>query len=76
MTSLRIPEFKTSWFVALAVMIGMRSNMALHADHPGEQRSWILGDKGKQQQDVHPDIVPCVSSQSISYCSKNRSVTT
>ncbi|GAB0180935.1 tRNA:m(4)X modification enzyme TRM13 [Grus japonensis] len=34
MTSLRIPEFKTSWFVALAVMIGMRSNMALHADCP------------------------------------------
>lgn len=34
--------------------------MALHTDPPGEQRSWIFWDKGWQQQDVHPDLVPCV----------------
>ncbi|XP_009989674.1 PREDICTED: HLA class II histocompatibility antigen, DQ beta 2 chain-like, partial [Tauraco erythrolophus] len=34
MASLGIPGFKISWFVALAMMIGMRTNMALHTDPP------------------------------------------
>jgi len=76
MATLENPGFKTSWFVALAMMIWMRSNMALHIDPPGEQRSWIFRDKGKQQEDVHADLIPCVSPQSISCCSENWSVTT